>query len=245
MRKRDLHTHTWFSDGANSPEEMVLAAIDKGLEEYGISDHSYTPFDTSYCMTPDRYEEYVQTVRALQEVYKDTIRVLCGMEEDYYSDDIPKGLDYCIGSVHYLKLGDRYLSVDDGQELLVEAVEKEFRGDPYALCECYFETIAGFADRPEVSIIGHFDYISLYNEQKPWFDEHHERYVKAWQKAADRLIAAGKCFEINHGTQNKGRRTLPFLTPEMQQYVLSRGGSVLDSSDSHKTETIGTFSPNP
>ena len=37
---RDLHTHTKYSDGATSPEEMVLAAIDMGLEEIGISDQS-------------------------------------------------------------------------------------------------------------------------------------------------------------------------------------------------------------
>ena len=28
----DLHMHTTFCDGKNTPEEMVLSAIDKGLE---------------------------------------------------------------------------------------------------------------------------------------------------------------------------------------------------------------------
>ena len=40
MIRSNYHTHTVFSDGANTPEEMVLAAIDLGLESIGFSDHS-------------------------------------------------------------------------------------------------------------------------------------------------------------------------------------------------------------
>ena len=32
MIKCDLHTHTVFCDGKNTPEEMVLSAIEKGLD---------------------------------------------------------------------------------------------------------------------------------------------------------------------------------------------------------------------
>jgi len=35
----DYHMHTTLSDGQNTHEEMVLSAIDKGLEEIGFSDH--------------------------------------------------------------------------------------------------------------------------------------------------------------------------------------------------------------
>ena len=37
---QDLHMHTVFSDGKNTPEEMVQEAIRRGLETVGISDHS-------------------------------------------------------------------------------------------------------------------------------------------------------------------------------------------------------------
>ena len=45
MIKADLHVHTTFSDGLNTPEEIVLAAIGMGLEKLGFSDHSHTSFD--------------------------------------------------------------------------------------------------------------------------------------------------------------------------------------------------------
>jgi histidinol phosphatase-like PHP family hydrolase len=35
----DYHTHSILSDGACSYEEMTLAAIEKGLDEIGFSDH--------------------------------------------------------------------------------------------------------------------------------------------------------------------------------------------------------------
>jgi len=37
--KVDLHTHTTYSDGFNSPEELVNKAKDVGIEILGISDH--------------------------------------------------------------------------------------------------------------------------------------------------------------------------------------------------------------
>ena len=55
------------------------------------------------------------------------------------------------------------------------------------------------------------------------------------------LIPCGKPFEINHGAQIRGLRNVPYLTPEMQAFLLEHGGTMLDSSDSHSTETIGRF----
>ncbi len=39
MQKFSYHTHTDFSDGHNTPEEMLQQAADLGWEEIGISDH--------------------------------------------------------------------------------------------------------------------------------------------------------------------------------------------------------------
>ena len=40
--KGNLHTHTTYCDGNNSPEEMVLDAISAGFNVLGFSGHSYT-----------------------------------------------------------------------------------------------------------------------------------------------------------------------------------------------------------
>ena len=60
MIRGDFHTHTNFCDGKNSAEEMVLAAIDAGMPSIGITTHSYTDFDTSYCIPKERLEAYIK-----------------------------------------------------------------------------------------------------------------------------------------------------------------------------------------
>ena len=40
MRKVNLHTHTLFCDGRDTPEDMVLSAIEKGFSVLGFSGHS-------------------------------------------------------------------------------------------------------------------------------------------------------------------------------------------------------------
>ncbi|MDO4207467.1 MAG: PHP domain-containing protein, partial [Lachnospiraceae bacterium] len=66
MTKQDFHVHTTYSDGDNSPEEMILAAIDKGMTKIGISDHSYTWFDETYCIPKERIAEYKKEIAALK-----------------------------------------------------------------------------------------------------------------------------------------------------------------------------------
>ncbi len=46
----NYHTHTTFCDGENSPEEMVLAAIDAGLPELGFSGHSHLEGEPDWTM---------------------------------------------------------------------------------------------------------------------------------------------------------------------------------------------------
>ena len=38
--KSNVHTHTVFCDGADTPERMVLAAISAGMDTLGFSHHS-------------------------------------------------------------------------------------------------------------------------------------------------------------------------------------------------------------
>ena len=93
---RDYHVHTRFCDGKNTPEEMVLKAIEKGMEALGFSAHSYTFFDESYCLKRERYNEYKAEINRLKEKYKGTIDVYCGIEMDMFSHDTLVGYEYVI-----------------------------------------------------------------------------------------------------------------------------------------------------
>ncbi len=239
--KSDLHNHTIYSDGKNTAEEMILQAIIQGLDRFGISDHSYTFFDESYCMKLEQYDEYSALLHRLKEKYKGRIEFLCGVECDLFSDQIPANLDYVIGSVHYLKVNDEYLVLDWDSDKLQMIAGKYFHHDYYALCEAYYETVSELYKRTHCDIVGHFDLITKFNEGNRFFDENSERYRNAWKKAMLRLIPDVSCFEINYGARNKGLRSQPYLNREMRDFLLAHGGRMIHSSDSHSIDTIGKF----
>lgn len=234
----DLHVHTIFSDGKNTPEEMVLAAIDKGMTKIGFSDHSYTSYDESYCMSREGTQVYRKVVESLKEKYRDQIEILCGIEQDFYSDFPPEGYDYVIGSVHAVRVERGYFSVDESPEVLQAAAERYFGGDWYALAEHYYQTVAQVVERTGADIIGHFDLVTKFNEGGKLFDENHPRYVAAWQEAADRLLKTGKPFEINTGAMSRGYRTQPYPAGQIIHYIRKNGGSFILSSDAHAAENL-------
>jgi len=238
MIARDLHMHTSYCDGNNTPEEMVLSAIDKGLTTVGISGHSYTFFDTSYCMQKEDVPRYIAELRYLRAKYFDKIHVLCGVEQDYYSDYPTDEFDYVIGSVHYIKAGEEYIPVDESTEILNSAKEKYFGGDIYALCEEYFATVADVVNKTGCDIIGHFDLITKFIEREPLFDTNHPRYIAAWRKAADELLKTGVPFEINTGAISRGYRTSPYPAADIISYIKEHGGRFVLSSDAHSTEAV-------
>ena len=314
MINRDYHMHTVYCDGSNTAEEMVLAAIDRGMTEVGISGHSHTAFDESYCMSHEQTEQYRQELLALREKYKDQISIRIGLEVDRYSDADTAGFDYTIGSVHYIRVPDPgakagaadakdgtvdvpeipagclpytedgqdwiYIPVDETAEITKAAADAYFGGDLIAFAERYFETAGEVAGATGCDIIGHFDLLTKFNE--PWlkdpgaapapgtvpasgtapapgagpasgtapaddaasdpapalFDTGDPRYIRAWQKAADQLLQADVPFEINTGAMSKGYRSAPYPAKPIRDYIRSRGGRFILSSDSHRTETL-------
>ena len=237
MIARDLHTHTTFCDGNNTPEEMVQAALQKGMTCIGFSGHSYTPIDESYCMKKGA-ADYRAEIARLKEKYRDRIRILCGVEQDYESTDTTEGYDYVIGSVHYVKLGDEYVPVDDTADHLRAAAERYFDGDIYRVVEAYYRTVADVVNKTGCDIIGHFDLITKFSERVDLFDVTSPRYVVAWRAAADELIKTGKPFEVNTGAISRGYRTTPYPDEPILRYLREKNAKVILSGDSHSADTL-------
>ena len=231
----DLHMHTVWSDGQNTPEEMVQEAIRKGLETVGISDHS----SGDPCgMKLEQNTAYKAEIARLKDKYAGQIRVLCGLERDFLTDDFTE-YDYTIGSVHWLKMPDgRRISIDWTPEKLREGAVKYFGGDMYSLAEAYYEAESKVEEVTKCDIIGHFDLVTKFNEMDPSFDTRHPRYVKAWQQAADALLKTGVPFEVNFGAKSRGYRKEPYPAPEIREYIRAHGGKMLLSSDAHTKENI-------
>ncbi len=240
----DLHTHTLWCDGKNTPEQVVLSAIDKGLTTIGVLAHSYCDFEPNYFLHYSKVDAFIEEIKRLKEKYKDKIQVLCGIEMDTFTSPLVKtdGFDYILGSVHNFKVGDNYYPMDYTEEILVGYVNQVFNGDFYLAIENYFASVGEIVERTNADIIGHFDLIKKFNINGKLFDESHPRYINAWKKAVDELIPYGVPFEINIGGLIRVRgQDKPYPSNEIMDYIKAKGGRFIFGSDSHVASTVGSY----
>ena len=69
LYKIDLHMHTNFCDGKDTPEQMDLSAVGKGLKVVGITCHSYTHFEEGCSITPQNELEFIEEIKRLKQKY--------------------------------------------------------------------------------------------------------------------------------------------------------------------------------
>ena len=235
----NLHTHTTFCDGANTPEEMVLRAISLGYESIGFSGHSYTDFDPEPSMSEKGTIEYCNEITRLKEKYKDKIEIYLGIELDILSKKPDVELDYIIGSVHYLKCGDEIVSVDNTSTIAEDAVKKHFNGDWLAYAEAYYATAKDAAKITGCDIVGHFDLVTKFNEGQVYFDEKSLRYRTAAIDALRYEAEYCNLFEINTGGIYRKKRTTPYPAAFLLRELHNIGGEIVFSSDSHDEKSLG------
>jgi len=217
---------------------MIKAALKKGCDSIGFSEHSYVPSDKRYSMSPDAALEYVAELSALRKKYEGKIEIFIGVEHDYYTAVPVEGLDYRIGAVHYVKSGGKYITIDAGAEHQKLMADEHFGGDYYALAEAYFATIAGIMDKTNADIIGHFDLIAKYNFNGKLFDEAHPRYEAAALDAMDEILKGCKIFEVNTGMMYRYNKSEPYPSVRLLKELRGRGGEVILSSDSHNAQSL-------
>ena len=236
----DYHTHTAFCDGENSPEEMLLSAIDKGLEYYGFSSHSHLAYDESWNMSHDSQKQYVAEVMSLKDKYKDRIRVLLGTEFDLLSDNDLTPFDYIIGSCHSLLMDGEYISVDHSEAVFADCCNRFYGGDAYAFADHYYKMMATAADFDEITFYGHFDLVNKFNAGGKFFDENDPRYTTSMYKTLESLTKTGKPFELNtqhtfrHNPQEASKSARLWLSA-----LYELGGRVVINSDAHTAQRIG------
>ena len=235
---QNLHTHTTYCDGVLSAEEMIMAAIDAGGNSIGFSEHSYVFFDEEYSMSLEDTPLYISEINLLKEKYKGKIDVFLGMEIDYFTKEIPKGLDYIIGTSHHVKKEGIYITVDGWAEHMIKMNNEHFGGDFYALAESYYATVADVADKTNADIVGHFDLIMKNNVNGSLFDEMNPRYIDAAITAMEHILKSCRLFEVNTGAMFRRGVAEPYPSVNLLKELQKRGGEIILSSDSHAAESL-------
>ncbi len=231
----NFHTHTVFCDGHDTPEEIVLAAIEKGFSALGFSGHAYTDFDTSYCIKDET--GYIKEVKSLKEKYQDKIEIYLGTEEDMFSPIDRTKYDYIIGSCHYAKIEGKYYPLDCKHAIIQEALDA-LHGSPLTLAEQYYSTFCEYILTRKPDIIGHFDLITKYDEREtPLFltNPDYEHLAEQYLKTA---IKSNCIFEINTGAIARGYRTTPYPYLNLLYLLKKENAKIILSSDCHNKKDL-------
>ena len=237
MSLSSYHTHSTYSDGKNTLEEMVLSAIDKGCSEIGFSDHAPMIFECDWSAKAESISSYKKEILALREKYRGKIKIFLGIEQDYFS--IPaKGYDYIIGSVHFVYKDGEYIPVDISADEVKSYIDRLYGGDVYSYCEDYFKLVKDIYRVTKCQIIGHFDLVTKFNERLPLIDINHPRYVKAVGDALDVLLKTDAIFEVNTGAISRGYRTTPYPDERTMGIIAQSGKPFVITSDTHNKDTV-------
>ena len=234
MIKGNLHTHTFYCDGKNAPEEIVRAAIEKGFSYIGFSGHSRMEFEADYVMQAQNEEKYFEEVTALKEKYAGKIKILCGMEKDFFSKIDTQRYDYTIASVHYVSAEGKYYDVDLSPEELQKVIKDYFGGDPYSYAEEYYSLVS----KLEGDVIGHFDLLTKFDKNNAVFSPKEARYKKAALSALEILLEKNNILEVNTGAMARGYKDMPYPDIWILEEIKKRDGRIILTSDCHDAKNL-------
>lgn len=231
----NFHTHSTFCDGKNTPEEVVLSAIEKGFDAIGFSSHGFTPFDLRYCMK--NTDGYIKEIRNLKEKYKGKIQVYLGIEEDAFSPQNRGDFDYIIGSSHYFNIGEKYFPIDSNYDYFKKCLEA-FNYDAITLTNTYYQSFCAYINSRKPDIIGHFDLITKFDElDKSLFLENAE-YNKLAEFYTLEALKSQSIFEFNTGAISRGFRKNGYPNENLLYVLKKHDARLILASDSHNIDTL-------
>jgi histidinol-phosphatase (PHP family) len=236
--KFDLHTHHDRCGHARGKvRDYIEAALERGLQVIGISDHSPYFAETAdqanpkIAMAKSEFPHYVAEVLRLKEEYRGRIEVLLGVESDFFPEHAnvyrtmydPYPFDYIIGSVHQ----------SDGVSIFNK---KRFKGltdaEKVRQKEIYYDLIAQSARSGMFQILGHID------AMKGFYPAFSDIQTEAVEKTIQIIGEAGMAIEINTSGKTKDVGGW-YPSDEILERALFHGVEVTFGSDAHDPERVG------
>ncbi|MBO9606039.1 MAG: histidinol-phosphatase [Paenibacillaceae bacterium] len=236
--KFDLHTHHERCGHAEQGIRAYIdAAVKRGLQVIGVSDHSpffgdeqEQPFP-GIAMAKREFSFYVSEVLKLKAEYEGRIEVLLGVESDFFPEHA--GLyemiyaqypfDYIIGSVHQsggtsIFNRNRWKNLSDVQKIKQK--------------ETYYDLIEQSARSGMFQILGHID------AMKGYYPAFSDIKTKAVEQALRTIGECGVAIEINTSGSTKDCGGW-YPSDEMLEMALRYGIAVTFGSDAHKPGRVG------
>ena len=251
-RLTNYHTHSNYSDGRDSIEDLVLKAIELNFDILGISDHCPLPFESSWAMKLEQLNSFFNDVDRLREVYSNRLTILKGMEIDYIPGVVDdknfyfdhSQFDYTIGSVHILGVNSRedYWSVDDSYKNVRKGVEKDFDGDSIEMVKTYYKHLTEMIMKCTPDIVGHLDLVKIRNGENLLFNPKESWYLDIVENLLQEIKKRDVIVEINTGAVTRKFMDQFYPSDEILRRVKDLEIPIMVNSDAHRTDHLnGVF----
>jgi len=235
MKMVDYHIHSTHSYDAHSTIfELCQTASELGLAEIGLADHmDFEPTDAGYGFF--QYDKYTADIAKVRDIFKDVLVIRKGIEIDYQHYFEPeirrwfqdKDFDFIIGSVHYL----------DHDLISHSYVAKMNVGTLYTR---YYREVARSIESGLFDVIGHFDLVSKYVDEKR-ADLSQFDHGEAAQKILEAMVETQHYFELNSKwSRPRGpSKTVLSIQDLLRQFLRCGGTRISLGSDAHSTDELG------
>lgn len=236
----NFHTHTPWCDGHDTPAKMAEAAVAGGMLYLGFSPHSPVPIESPCNMEWADVPEYIKTIDEIRVRFAPELKVFTGMEVDYLHGTFGPassriqdlGLDFAIGSIHFLPRYDgTFVDIDGSYESFNRKMSLYFHGDLRYVVNTFYEASHEMLAKGGFQILGHADKVAqnagLYHpglEQEGWYQDLIETYL-------DAVINSGVIVEIN--TKIHADRGRFFPNEVYWRRLIDGGVSFMVNSDAH------------
>lgn len=237
IRLTNYHSHTTrCMHAVGTEEEYVLQAIKSGFECLGFAEHTAWPYKSDFVsnmrMHISQLEDYVATIRGLQEKYKDRIRIFLALECEAFPEFYPWLQEtkekYALD---YLLLGNHYDTNDDNNGPYFGRCETPERVERYLKT-----TLAGM----ETGMFAYLAHPDIFLHRYPAFDEAAEK--ACWQicEKAKQLDMPIEYNLLGHNRSNasRSRGYVGYCSPEFWDIAEKCGNRCIIGVDAHAPEQL-------
>ncbi len=235
---QNLHTHTIYCDGKDTPEDMIKRAIEIGFDSIGFSGHAPMKYDINWAMTESGKDAYVKEIKQLKEKYRNDINVYLGIENDLFADTDLSVYDYVISSVHFIRIGEEIFGIDVNPNAVKRLIDLHFGGNGLKYVRSYYENLAKINDLSRTDIVGHCDLVTKYCEREKFFDENCKEYTSYALEGITAVAEKNKVFEVNTGAIARGHRTTVYPAPFIMKRLKELNCHLVISSDCHNKQFL-------
>lgn len=250
MLKFSYHNHTSYSDGKNTPEEMLAAAYAAGYSHFAITDHIYVPGSEEWTLSPDKQEEYIERINALKETYKGKMKVYLGIEADWFREvgasvttypQIKDSLDMTVGSVHAFLHKNKMYLLDEDRGKFEQCLSEMFGGNAVCMVKEYFSCIEAMLEDIRPDLIGHIDMIRIYNIADRYFSVDTDELCCAMELLARALKRNNTVTELNMGGDYRQGSGIYYPSDTFLAILKKEGVGITVGLDAHSVDMVDSY----